>query len=117
MPRERQSITHKFSVGGHEGYLTVGLYPDGEPGEIFLTMASTGDMERGFAECFAISVSMLLQEGVPLERLASKFTHITFDPRGYTSNKAIPRATSIVDYVFQYLMNKFLSPAPPRNSK
>jgi ribonucleoside-diphosphate reductase alpha chain len=105
---ERRSITHKFSVGGHEGYLTVGMYEDGKPGEIFLTMAKEGSTISGLMDTAATLTSMLLQYGVPLEVLVSKFSHTRFEPSGFTNNREVPIAKSLIDYVFRWLAIKFL---------
>lgn len=107
---ERKAITHKFQVGGQEGYLTVGLYDDGQPGEIFLKMSKEGSMLSGLMDCFATSISIGLQYGVPLKVMARKFMAVTFEPNGATENPNIPQAHSIVDYVFHWLALKFLSP-------
>ena len=104
---ERQSITHKFSVGGHEGYVTVGLYDDGMPGEIFITMSKEGSVISGLMDAFATSISMALQYGVPLDTLVDKFSHMRFEPSGFTGNKQIPFAKSIMDYLFRWLGLKF----------
>ncbi|RMG16253.1 MAG: vitamin B12-dependent ribonucleotide reductase [Deltaproteobacteria bacterium] len=109
LPDERQAITHKFSIGGHEGYLTVGLYEDGTPGEIFITMSKEGSTISGLMDAFATSISMALQYGVPLEVLVDKFSHTRFEPSGFTGNKEIPIAKSITDYIFRWLALKFLS--------
>ncbi len=109
LPDERQSITHKFQVGGHEGYITVGLFEDGTPGEIFLTMAKEGSTISGIMDAFATSVSFALQYGVPLSFLVQKFSHMRFEPSGFTPNKQIPYAKSILDYLFRWLSAKFLS--------
>ncbi len=114
LPDEREAITHKFSVGGHEGYITVGLYEDGRPGEIFLTMAKEGSVVSGLMDCFATAISMTLQYGVPIEVLIDKFSHTRFEPSGYTANKEIPIAKSLVDYIFRYLGSKFLGPEDKR---
>ncbi len=111
LPDERPSITHKFSVGGNDGYLTVGMYPNGEPGEIFIKMAKEGSTISGLMDSFALAISMTLQYGVPLSVLVEKFTHTRFEPAGYTNNQDIPFAKSIMDYIFQYLAQKFLVPA------
>ena len=107
LPEERQSITHKFDIQGHEGYITVGMFEDGTPGEIFVKMAKEGSTLSGMVDSFAIMVSLALQYGVPLEALVSKFGHVRFEPSGYTSNKEIPIAKSIVDYIFRWLASKF----------
>ncbi len=110
LPDERNSYTHKFSVGGHEGYLHIGLYPDtGQPGEIFITMAKEGSTISGLMDAFATSISIALQYGVPLEDLCSKFSYMRFEPSGYTNNQRIPTALSIMDYIFQYLSLRFLN--------
>ena len=110
LPDERNSYTHKFSVGGHEGYLHIGLYPDtGQPGEIFITMAKEGSTISGLMDAFATSISIALQYGVPLEDLCSKFSYMRFEPSGYTNNQRIPMALSIMDYIFQYLSLRFLN--------
>ncbi len=105
---ERQSITHKFSIAGHEGYLHVGLYEDGTPGEIFVTMSKEGSVISGLMDAFATSVSMALQYGVPLEVLVRKFCHMRFEPSGWTPNPDIPFAKSIMDYIFRYLSLRFV---------
>jgi ribonucleoside-diphosphate reductase alpha chain len=107
---ERHSITHKFDIGGHEGYITVGLYEDGQPGELFLTMAKEGSTISGFADAFAQAISYALQYGVPLEDLVDKFSHVRFEPAGMTRNPDIRFAKSIVDYIFRWMAAKFLSP-------
>jgi ribonucleoside-diphosphate reductase alpha chain len=109
LPDERRAITHKFSVAGHEGYVTVGLYEDGKPGEIFLTMSKEGSTISGLMDSFATAVSLTLQYGVPLEALVDKFTHMRFEPAGFTKNPEIPMAKSLVDYIFKWLASKFLS--------
>ncbi|MDX1934699.1 MAG: hypothetical protein SFU56_19050, partial [Capsulimonadales bacterium] len=108
LPDERQSLTHKFSVGGHEGYLTVGLYPDGDPGEIFITMSKEGSVVSGLMDSFATSISLALQYGVPLRTLVEKFMHTRFEPSGFTGNPDIPMAKSIMDYLFRYIALRFL---------
>ena len=108
LPDTRRSITHKFNVGGHEGYITVGLYDDGRPGELFITMAKEGSTIGGLMDAFGTSVSMSLQYGVPLEVYVRKFSHTRFEPWGYTKNPDIPVAKSLVDYLFRWLGNEFL---------
>jgi ribonucleoside-diphosphate reductase alpha chain len=108
LPDERQSITHKFSIGGHEGYITVGMFEDGLPGEIFITMAKEGSTISGLMDSFATSVSYCLQYGVPLKFLVDKFGHVRFEPSGWTGNQQIPYAKSIPDYIFRWLASKFL---------
>jgi ribonucleoside-diphosphate reductase alpha chain len=109
LPDERQALTHKFSVAGHEGYVTVGLYDDGTPGEIFLTMAKEGSTISGLMDAFATAISLTLQYGVPLEALVEKFSHMRFEPAGYTKNQEIPIAKSLVDYIFRWLASRFLT--------
>jgi len=108
LPATRPSVTHKFDVAGHEGYLNVGLYEDGRPGELFITMAKEGSTVGGMMDAFATAISLCLQYGVPLGSLVKKFSHQRFDPSGMTSNKDIPFAKSIVDYVFRWLGMTFL---------
>ena len=108
LDNERRAVTHKFSVGGHEGYLTVGLYEDGAPGEIFLTMAKEGSTVSGLMDCFATAISLALQYGVPLKVLCDKFSHTRFEPSGWTNNSDIRYAKSIMDYIFRWLATKFL---------
>ncbi|MHB8902369.1 MAG: vitamin B12-dependent ribonucleotide reductase [Thermoguttaceae bacterium] len=108
LPDTRTSITHKFSVAGHEGYITVGLYPDGRPGELFITMAKEGSTIGGLMDCFGTAVSMSLQYGVPLEVYVQKFSHTRFEPMGPTKNPDIRIAKSIVDYIFRWLGVTFI---------
>ena len=109
MPRERQSITHKFSIAGHEGYITAGMYDDGTVGEIFLTdIGKEGSTLRGMMNAFATSVSIALQYGVPLETLVRKFSYMRFDPEGITGNPEIPFAKSMPDYIMRWLASRFL---------
>jgi len=110
LPDERQSITHKFSIGGHEGYITVGLFDDGTPGEIFITMAKEGSTISGLMDSFATTVSYALQYGVPLKFFVDKFSHVRFEPSGWTGNPQVPYAKSIMDYIFRWLGGKFLGP-------
>ena len=107
LPDERQAITHKFSIAGQEGYFTVGLYEDGSPGEIFIKMSKEGSTISGLMDSFAVAVSMSLQYGVPLRVLVNKFTHSRFEPSGYTTNKDIPIAKSLMDYIFRWFDLKF----------
>jgi len=107
---ERQSITHKFSIGGHEGYITVGLYDDGMPGELFISMAKEGSTISGLMDSFATAISYGLQYGVPLKFFVDKFSHVRFEPSGYTGNDKVPYAKSIMDYIFRWLAYKFLGP-------
>ena len=109
MPKERQSITHKFSIAGHEGYITAGTYEDGTVGEIFLTdVGKEGSTLRGMMNAFATSVSIALQYGVPLETLVRKFSYMRFDPEGITGNPEIPFAKSMPDYIMRWLASRFL---------
>ncbi len=108
LPDTRQSITHKFNVAGHEGYITVGLFPDGRPGELFITMAKEGSTIGGLMDAFGTAVSMSLQYGVPLEDYVRKFSHMRFEPQGYTKNPDIRIAKSLIDYIFRWLGNTFL---------
>ena len=109
LPDTRQSLTHKFSIGGHEGYLCVGLYPDGRPGELFITMAKEGSTIGGIMDAFGTAISLALQYGVPLEVLVNKFSHTRFEPMGHTTNPDIRIAKSVVDYIFRYLGIQFLA--------
>jgi ribonucleoside-diphosphate reductase alpha chain len=109
LPEERMSVTHKFNIGGHEGYITVGLYPDGSPGEIFITMAKEGSTVSGLMDSFALAVSIALQHGVPLKLLCEKFAHTRFEPSGWTNNTEIGFAKSIMDYIFRWLQLRFLT--------
>jgi ribonucleoside-diphosphate reductase alpha chain len=109
MPRERQSITHKFSLGGHEGYITAGMYDDGSVGEIFLTdIGKEGSTLRGMMNSFATAISISLQYGVPLETLVRKFAYMRFEPEGITTNPEIPFAKSMPDYIMRWLASRFL---------
>jgi ribonucleoside-diphosphate reductase alpha chain len=109
LPETRDSITHKFAIEGHEGYITVGMYEDGSPGEIFVTMAKEGSAISGMMDAFATSISLTLQYGVPLADLVHKFSHMRFEPAGRTENREIPVAQSVVDYIFRWLAARFLS--------
>ena len=108
LPSERTAVTHKFDIAGHEGYITVGLYPDGQPGEIFLKMAKEGSTVSGLMDSFATTVSVALQYGVPLRDLVNKFAHVRFEPAGFTGNPEIPIAKSTIDYIFRWLGARFL---------
>jgi ribonucleoside-diphosphate reductase alpha chain len=108
LPDERKAVTHKFDIGGHEGYLTVGLYEDGTPGELFVTMAKEGSTISGLMDAFATQTSYALQFGVPLRFMIDKFSHMRFEPSGFTKNKEIPIAKSIVDYIFRWMASHFL---------
>ncbi len=108
LPSERTAVTHKFEISGHEGYITVGLYPDGQPGEIFLKMAKEGSTISGLMDTLATSVSLALQYGVPLRDVVNKFAHVRFEPSGFTGNPEIPIAKSLVDYIFRWLGSRFL---------
>jgi ribonucleoside-diphosphate reductase alpha chain len=110
LPDERVAITHKFSVEGQEGYVTVGLYEDNKPGELFITMAKEGSTLSGVMDAFATAISLTLQYGVPLKFLVNKFSHVRFEPAGWTNNPQIPYAKSVIDYIFRWLAAKFLAP-------
>ncbi len=116
LPDERHALTHKFDIQGHEGYITVGLFEDGQPGEIFLVMAKEGSTISGFADAFAQAISYALQYGVPLQALVDKFSHVRFEPSGMTRNPEIRFAKSIVDYIFRWMASKFLSPEAQFNA-
>ncbi|HWO32312.1 MAG TPA: vitamin B12-dependent ribonucleotide reductase [Candidatus Acidoferrum sp.] len=107
LQEERASITHKFNIGGHEGYITVGLYPNGEPGELFITMAKEGSTVSGLMDSFALAVSISLQHGVPLKLFCEKFAHTRFEPSGWSGNPDIGYAKSIMDYIFRWLQLRF----------
>jgi len=109
LPDERAGITHHFSIAGHEGYLTVGLYPNGQPGEIFIRMAKEGSTIAGLMECFGTVVSVSLQHGVPLKVLCDKLSHTRFEPSGWTGNEELGYAKSIMDYIFRWMELRFLS--------
>lgn len=115
LPDERKSITHKFSISGHEGYITVGMYDDGQPGEIFIVMSKEGSVVSGLMDSVATVVSLALQYGVPLKILVDKFTHTRFEPSGFTNNKQIPIAKSVMDYIFRWMALKFLPQEPETN--
>jgi len=108
LPDERRSITHKFDIAGHEGYIIAGMYEDGQPGEIFITMSKEGSTISGLMDSFATAISIALQYGVPLRGLVDKFSHMRFEPSGFTKNPDIPMAKSIMDYIFRWLASKFL---------
>ena len=109
LQNERSAITHHFAFGGNEGYLTVGFYPNGEPGEIFIRMAKAGTTIAGLMECFGTVVSVSLQHGVPLKVLCDKLSHTRFEPSGWTGNSQIGYAKSIMDYLFRWMELRFLS--------
>ncbi|MBN9615237.1 MAG: ribonucleoside-diphosphate reductase, adenosylcobalamin-dependent [Acidobacteriales bacterium 59-55] len=109
LPAERASVTHKFGLAGHEGYITVGLYPNGQPGEIFIRMAKEGSTVSGLMDSFATAISLALQHGVPLKVLCEKFAHTRFEPSGWTGNTEIGYAKSIMDYIFRWIQIRFLS--------
>jgi len=115
LPDTRRSVTHKFDVAGHEGYITVGLFDDESPGEVFITMAKEGSTVGGMMDAFATAISLCLQYGVPLESLVKKFSHQRFEPNGMTTNRDIPFAKSIVDYIFRWLGLRFLADYRQRN--
>ena len=108
LPDTRHSLTHKFSIAGHEGYITVGMFEDGSPGEIFLVMSKEGSTISGLMDAFATSISLAFQYGVPLRALIDKFSHMRFEPAGFTNNTEIPIAKSVMDYIFRWLASKFL---------
>jgi ribonucleoside-diphosphate reductase alpha chain len=109
LQEERASITHKFKVGDHEGYITVGLYPNGDPGELFVTMAKEGSTVSGLMDSFALAVSIALQHGVPVKLFCEKFAHTRFEPSGWSGNADIGYAKSIMDYIFRWLQMRFLT--------
>lgn len=109
LPDERKSITHKFAIGGHEGYIIVGMYEDGAPGEIFIKMAKEGSTLSGFMDGLALSISIGLQYGVPLKTLVDKLTNTRFEPSGFTENPTIRYSSSVLDYIARWLGGKFLS--------
>ncbi|MFT4593789.1 MAG: ribonucleoside-diphosphate reductase alpha chain [Phycisphaerales bacterium] len=107
LPPTHTSVTHKFSVGGHEGYLTIGLFDDGTPGEIFIKMSKEGSTLSGLIQGFCRAFSLAIQYGLPLPDAVERFRNMRFDPMGQTSNPNLPQATSILDYVAQYLDHEF----------
>ncbi len=115
LPDTRPSITHKFSIEGHEGYINVGMYEDGAPGELFMTMAKEGSTISGMVDAFATSISYMLQYGVPLRDLVQKYSHMRFEPMGRTENREIPMAQSIIDYIFRWLASQFLEEQEKRD--
>lgn len=108
LPDTRNAVTHKFDIQGHEGYVTVGLYPDGRPGELFITMAKEGSTIGGMMDVFGTAVSIGLQYGVPIDVLVEKFSHTRFEPSGFTKNPDIPIAKSIVDYIGRWMGMEFI---------
>jgi ribonucleoside-diphosphate reductase alpha chain len=112
LPDERVALTHKFSIAGHEGYITVGLYENGMPGEVFITMSKEGSTISGLMDSLATSISLALQYGVPLKVLCDKFSHTRYEPSGFTGNRDIPLAKSITDYIFRWLALKFVKDEP-----
>ena len=116
LPDERVGLTHHFSIAGHEGYLTVGLYPDGRPGEIFIRMAKEGSTIAGLMECFGTVVSVSLQHGVPLRVLCDKLSHTRFEPSGWTGNEELGYAESIMDYLFRWMVSSLIRRGPLRSS-
>ena len=109
LPHTRRSLTHKFDIQGHEGYVNVGFYPDGRPGELFITMAKEGSTIGGLMDVLGTSISIGLQYGVPLEVFVNKFAHSRFEPAGFTKNPDIPIAKSIADYIFRWLGMEFIA--------
>ena len=114
LPDTRESITHKFAVGGYEGYLTIGLYDDGSPGEIFIKVAKEGSALSGFCQAFCRAFSLAMQLGLSIEEATARFKGMRFEPMGHTSNPDIPEANSIVDYVARYLEIEFAAPPTRR---
>ncbi|MEO0483024.1 MAG: hypothetical protein AAF138_05330 [Planctomycetota bacterium] len=112
LPPTRESVTHKFQVGGHEGYLTVGLYPDGRPGELFIKIAKEGSAISGFCQAFCRAFSLAMQFGLDVEEAVTRFKGMRFEPLGPTNNPEIPHADSIVDYVARYLELEFSTHKP-----
>jgi len=110
LAQTHDSITHKFTVGGHEGYLTVGLYPDGQPGEIFIKISKEGSSISGFCQAFCRAFSLSLQFGLPISEAVKRFKGMKFEPNGMTGNPDIPEADSIIDYVARYLELEFAAP-------
>ena len=108
LPHTRRSLTHKFDIQGHEGYINVGFYPDGRPGELFITMAKEGSTIGGLMDVLGTAISIGLQYGVPLEVFVNKFAHSRFEPAGFTKNPDIPIAKSIADYIFRWLGMEFI---------
>src|SRR5207247_5295338 len=108
LPETRSAITHKFDIAGHEGYLTVGLFENSQPGELFITMAKEGSTIGGLMDSIGTLTSLALQYGVPLEALVRKFAHQRFEPSGFTRNPEIPNASSIIDYVFRWMALQFI---------
>ena len=108
LPQERRALVHHFSVGGQEGYLTIGLYEEGQPGEMFLRMSKEGSMVSGLMDAFATAISLCLQYGVPLKILCDKFSHTRFEPSGWSGNPQIGYAKSLTDYIFRWLELRFL---------
>ena len=111
LPPTRESITHKFSVGGHEGYLTIGLHADGRPGEIFLKISKEGSTVSGLCQAYCRAFSLAMQYGLPLDDAVERFKGMRFEPQGMTSNPDIPEATSLVDYIARFLEIEFVRPA------
>jgi ribonucleoside-diphosphate reductase alpha chain len=109
LPDERAAVTHHFSIGGNEGYLTVGLYPNGQPGEVFIRMAKAGSTICGLMECFGAVTSVALQHGVPLNVLCNKLSHTRFEPSGWTGSAELGYAKSVMDYIFRWMELRFLS--------
>ena len=109
LPDERVAITHHFSIGGNEGYLTVGLYPNGQPGEVFIRMAKAGSTISGLMECLGAVTSVALQHGVPIRVLCNKLSHTRFEPSGWTGSAELGYAKSVIDYIFRWMELRFLS--------
>ena len=113
LPVTRESLTHKFSIGNHEGYLTIGLYPDGQPGEIFIKMSKEGSTMNGMCQAFCRAFSLAIQHGLTTQDAIGRFKGMRFEPMGYTSNPDIPEAHSVIDYVARYIEIQF-APASTR---
>ena len=111
LPNDRTAITHKFEIGNHKGYMTVGLYDDGRPGELFIKMSKEGSTISGLLDSFATAISFAFQYGAPLQSLVDKFSHMRFEPQGFTKHSKIPIAKSITDYIFRWLEWRFISNA------
>lgn len=108
LPETRESVTHKFAIMGHEGYLTIGLFPDGTPGEIFIKMAKEGSTLSGLLQGFCRAFSLAIQFGLPIDEAVRRFKGMRFEPMGHTSNPDIPEASSIIDYIARYLEQHFV---------
>jgi ribonucleoside-diphosphate reductase alpha chain len=114
LPTTRVSLTHKFEIGDHDGYIIVGLYNDGRPGEVYLKIGKEGSTLGGLLDCIGILTSVALQHGVPVETLIEKLSHVRFEPSGLTKNRQIPQAKSLVDYIFRWMETVFVDGDPKR---